>query len=210
MSAFSSESYADFKKSWQSPAEEVAAPSVSRPLADPSVGVFLPWLMCLVLGYLASNIVLINDIYCGGISVKGRLMPSPIAAWELSRVQLAGMYSIATCLTVAGAVVVTRRQIPQAYGMSILVPIVTIPYVAGLILRKSGAAARYLACGYLLAGTILTGLAVMYFATTSAPLTEFQEEPMINSFMLQGGLTLAICAILILRKDDEMPRPTAV
>jgi len=199
-------SYADYKDNWQpydSPVEastpielqpQSAAPERESPIAFNAA-------LCLFIGYLATNVMLIDDIYSGEVGPGGTIGHSPFIMLSLSRPELMRLYMAGSLVTVACAVLVACKKMPS-YGRIVLLmcPLVLLFNFAGRVLRESGVLAKYFACAYLFGGVYLTGTAALYFLTTPAPLPAFNSDPTLSSLSLQGGATLVIISILALRK----------
>ncbi len=68
----------------------------------------------------------------------------------------------------------------------------------GVVLRKSGPIARKIAFFYLVCGSMLAGMAVMYFMKIGFQLETYDWYPILYSVCLQSGLTLAIASAISL------------
>ncbi len=101
-------------------------------------------------------------------------------------------------MTVLCGVAVAREDMPRMLAVMKLVPIVLVVYIIGIAMRKSGPVGKYISYFYLIAGSILAGLALMYFVKTGMSLPRYEITPMLYSACLQGGLIIAISAALSL------------
>ena len=199
-------SYSDYKNNWQpydSPVETSTPIALqlraTAPVRESPIALFAAF--CLFIGYLATNVMLIDDIYNGKVGPEGRIGRSPFIMLSLSRIELTRLYAVGSLVTVAGAVVVASKKMPSYGGIILFMcPLVMLINFAGSVLRESGFFAKYFACAYLFGGVYLTGTAALYFLNTPAPLPAFSSDPMLSSMSLQGGLTLVITSILALRK----------
>lgn len=212
MSTPACESYDDFKKNIElhlqsgriAPVVGKTAPVVSAPAASPFVVVAA---LGLFAGYLATSVMLINDIYFGGIQVDGQIRSSPVSVLQLGESALIALYIIGSIVTVGAAIIVARYKMPPSGGILLLFcPLILAVYFTGQVLRESGFLARYIACVYLLGGTCLMGTAALYFVNNPAPLTSYSHQPMLSSVSLHAGLALMICSILSLIRDNGQSR----
>lgn len=202
-------SYADYKNNWQpydSPVETSTPLELQRqstaPERESPIALFAAF--CLIFGYLATNVMLIDDIYSGKVGPGGTIGRSPFIMLSLSRTELTWLYVAGSLMTIACTVLVACKKMPS-YGGGILLmcPFVLLISFAGSVLRESGFLAKYFACAYLFGGVCLTGTAALYFLNTPAPLSTFSPDPMLRSMSLQGGAALVIISILALRKAQQ-------
>lgn len=172
---------------------------ITRPKQD-SVGAALFFVagIGLAIFFLASNIFALMDLYCGGIEVRHRLVPSPLAALQLSHTHMIIVYGVLSAMMVLCGVAIAREDMPRVLVVMNFVPIILIVYLVGIAMRKSGPVGRYISYFYLIAGSLLSGLAIMYFVNTGMTLPSYETTPIMYSVCLQGGLIIAISAALSL------------
>ncbi len=152
----------------------------------------------LAIFFLLSNVCALMDLFCGGIEVKHRIVASPLSMFALSHMQQIIVYGVLSLMTVLCGVAIAREDMPRMLSVMKLVPIILIVYIVGIAMRKSGPIGKYISYFYLIAGSILSGLAIMYFVKTGMSLPRYETTPILYSACLQGGLIIAISAALSL------------
>lgn len=149
-------------------------------------------------GFIVSNIFIVNDIYLGGLPVEGKITPSPLASLELGQFELFALFAMTSLLTVAAAVAVSRIEMPPSATIFCFVPAVFLPYLVGSSLRDFKAATQVLAFVYLIVGSFLTGLGVVFFLSARPPLAAYSQLPLLCSVSLQLGLAILITVSMTL------------
>ncbi len=212
MSAPTHQSYAEFKAQFAEPVFPVTAPAASTEQTSAKSSavsavdkrMVLPWAFCLFIGFLGSNIATITEIYCGGIQTADGTVRSCLT--PIVEIPLAGQfaaYIFLTAATIFGATKLSQRDFGPKTGGFALVPVVTVWLAVGFLMRKTGFAARFFCFVGLLAGTVLTGLSVLYFVDAPLPLPEYSDDPIIKSLQLQAGLALIASSIVSLLSLDR-------
>lgn len=215
METRSTSSYLELKQqleqTYASPVRPVQPPEAAKPgknsanaIPASKQGHVLFLGIVLLMTYFATNLATIQEIYCGGMQVangKVESFPTPIASLPVSAQVLA--YVTLTSLGVFCAVMLTRLEWPQSAGILNLIPILVIWRLLGVLLRKTGPAAKGLSCVAVLGGTVLTGLASMYFVDSPIPLPTYSNDPLLHSLKLQAGLGVLFSGIFNLLLMDS-------
>ena len=152
----------------------------------------------LAIFFLLSNTCALMDVFCGGIEINHRLVSSPLAMFQLTHTNMIVVYGLLSTMTILCGVAITREDMPRVLSVMKLVPIILFVYMVGIAMRKSGTIGRYIAYFYLIAGSMLAGLAIMYFVRTGMTLPTYETTPLLYSVCLQGGLIITISAALSL------------
>ncbi len=109
----------------------------------------------LAIFFVISNACALMDLYCGGIEINHRLVPSPLAMFGLSHLNMIVVYSVLSIMTVLCGVAIAREDMPRMLSVMKLVPIILFFYLVGIAMRKSGPIGKYISYFYLIAGSML-------------------------------------------------------
>ena len=176
--------------------EPVAAEVVSAPDKPGSLGLIMGGFVLLLLGYLASNLLAIADLYGLGMGPHGQQTPSPLAGVFTTPLQQWAFYIVSGSAFVAGAVMLgSQRMNPLAMVCYVMCPIAGLAFAVGWPLRavkkfSDGLATIYLLVGSSLAFTGGTRLFLLYGNSGGS------FEPVLASIMTQAGVALMIGAML--------------
>ena len=185
--------------SLEDPSAKIVKALAARPKQD-RVGAALFFMagLGLAIFFVLSNTCALMDVFCGGIEINHRIVASPLAIFQLTHTNLIIVYGVLSTMTVLCGVAIAREDMPRMLSVMKLVPIILFVYLVGIAMRKSGPIGRYISYFYLIAGSMLAGLAIMYFIKTGMTLPSYETTPLLYSACLQGGLIIAISAALSL------------
>lgn len=183
----------------ENPSAKIVKALTARPKQD-WVGAALFFMagIGLAIFFVISNTCALMDVFCGGIEINHRIVPSPLALFELTHMHMIVVYGVLSTMTILCGVAIAREDMPRMLSVMKLVPIILFIYLVGIAMRKSGPIGRYISYFYLIAGSMLAGLAIMYFIKTGMTLPNYETTPLLYSACLQGGLIIAISAALSL------------
>ncbi len=172
-------------------------PNIPAAAAKPgSVGMVLGGLVLMLVGYLASNLFLISDLYHLGFGPNGEAIPSPLGMAVQSPAQLWMIYAGFAAAFVAGAVMMGSQGFnPVTIVCYVMCPLAAFVYFAGLPLRSARKYAEAVATIYLVIGSCLvcTG-ATRLFLLYGQPADDF--APVTASMMTEVGLALVVGSLL--------------
>lgn len=175
------------------PAPQPAAPVVPQ---FGSLAIVFPGVLLLLVGYLASNLFALGDIFGLGFGPEGKPIPSPLAGVLTTPGQQWLFYAVAGAAAIVGAVMVGSQNFsPAAAVCYFMCPIAALAMIVGMPLRMAGRFATPIATIYLAIGTCLAGAGVMRLVNLYGQ-HGLDFEPMQASFMAQGGLALLAGGVL--------------
>jgi hypothetical protein len=200
-------------------AESVFNPYASPPAEEPiiraelaklepqpgSLVIIFPGFILLLVGYLASNIFAIADLYQVGFGPGGEVIPSPFAgalgegpagAWLL--------YGLFATAAVAGCILVGSQNFnPLTAVLFMMCPLVALVFLAAMPLRIAQKHVIPVAAAYLMVGTCLAGAGLMRMISLYGEVgLDFQ--PILASLMLQIGLAMLGGAMLKLARTPAL------
>ncbi|HEX5103903.1 MAG TPA: hypothetical protein VFV87_08845 [Pirellulaceae bacterium] len=188
------------------PLNPYASPPLDEPiiraeLADekPKPGslplIFLGFILLLV-GYLASNIFAIADLYQIGFGPGGEVIPSPLAdvfstpGWQWL------FYGICAAATIAGCILIGSQNFnPLVAVIFIMCPLVAVVYLLAMPLRMAQKWTVPMAATYLMIGTCLAGVGISRLIGLYGQ-AGLNFEPILASLLTEIGLALLGGAML--------------
>jgi hypothetical protein len=173
----------------------VAAPAV-QPIRPGSIGITVGGFVLLLLGYFASNLFVISDLYHIGFGPDGKVIPSPLASIASTAPQQWMLYAACAAAFVTGAVMIGSQSFnPLVAVCYIICPVVGIIYLVATPLRIVKKYAEPVAALYLLVGSCLvitgaTQLLRLYGHATGG------FAPVAASMMTEAGLAIVVGSAL--------------
>jgi hypothetical protein len=171
------------------PPEEV--PQWPAPKPKPgSLFVIFPGFILLLVGYLASNVFAIADLYHVGFGPNGQFIPSPLAGVCTTPLLQWLFYVVTASAAIGGCLMVgSQRFNPSAIVIFVMCPIVGLVFLVGAPLRMVGRFATAAAVAYLVVGTCLAGAGVSRLVSLYGRIND-DGAPIIASLLTEIGLAL--------------------
>jgi hypothetical protein len=162
-----------------------------------SVVIILLGLVLVLVGYLASNLFMISNLYQVGFGPDGQVVPSPFVAAGTTPLVQWLIYAAFAAAFVGGAVMIGSQPFnPMAIVCYMMCPLVSLIFIVGWPLRVVRRYVEAVAGFYLLVGSALvfTGATRMFLLYGKAAGDSF--EPVAASMMTQAGLALVVGAMV--------------
>jgi len=186
-----------------------ASPAPVQPAASQhgSLACIIPGFLLLLVGYLASNVLAIADLYHVGFGPDGQFIPSPLAGVFTTPFLQWLFYALTASAAIAGCVLVGSQNFnPMVVVCYVMCPLVGLVFLLGLPLRIAGRFAAPIATIYLAIGTCLAGAGLMRLVSLyGRPNLEF--EPMLASLLAESGVALLAGGILKLWHSGVLREP---
>jgi hypothetical protein len=188
---------ADFENPYASPQSNPIAAELAAPAERPgSLLLIIGGFVLLLVGYLASNLFAIADLYGLGMGPNDEQIPSPLASVLTTPAQQWIFYFVTGSAFVAGAVMLgSQRFNPLAVVCYVMCPIAGLVFMAGWPLRTAKRGTDVVAAGFLLLGSVLafTGGTRLYLLYGHS---QGSFEPVGASLLCQIGVALMIGSLL--------------
>ena len=164
----------------------------------------------LLVGYLASNIFAIFDLYHIGIGPDGEPIPSPLAELCPTPEFLWLFYGFFACATITGCLMIGSQNFnPLVAVIFFMCPIVGLVFLAATPLRMVRKHVVPVAAIYLMIGTCLAGVGLMRMIGLYGQFGH-DFQPILASLMFQAGLSMLAGAMLkLVLMPDQQPALSA-
>jgi hypothetical protein len=195
---------------YASPAATPEAPPAPAEPAKPqhgSLACIFPGFLLLLVGYLASNVLAVADLYHVGFGPDGEFIPSPFSVVLTTPFLQRLFYALTASAAIAGCVLIGSQNFnPMAVVCYVMCPLVGLVFLVGLPLRIAGRFALPIATIYLTIGTCLAGAGLMQLINLYGR-SNLEFEPMLASLLMEAGLALLCGALLKLWRSGAFSAP---